>query len=93
MDAYLRSLAPEPDARVTSLIAAKACIDPRAAVTVVDTLTPVHRPERPHAMRLWLAETLGLSSEKRWARLWRYMGRRSMTDGGMAIEPGFVNSE
>ena len=74
MDAYLRSLAPGPDLRITSLIAAKACIDPRAAVAVVEALAPVHRPERPHNMRLWLAETLGLSSEKRWARLWRYMG-------------------
>jgi hypothetical protein len=56
-----------------------ACIDPRSAVALLESLTlprdfaianPVHQA------RIRLAELLGLPREKRWIRLWGTMFAR-----------------
>jgi len=79
MDAYLRSLAARKGhlgELEYGVITAKACIDPRAAVAILESLTPPRdaRSNRPDRAPLWLAEVLGLPSENRWTRLWRYTG-------------------
>jgi hypothetical protein len=79
MDAYLRSLATRPGTRdefTPSVMVAEACIDPRAAVPLLESLRSpaefsVVNPV--HDSRIKLAELLGLSAEDRWPRLWRSM--------------------
>ena len=77
MDAYLRSLAARKGhlwELEYGVIIAKACIDPRTAVALLESLTPpaqLRRSNRPDRARLRLAEVLGLPSENRWTRLWR----------------------
>jgi len=80
MDSYLRSLAARKGPRnefTTSLIVAKACLDPRAAVAFLESLTPPRDfslSNPAHEARLRLAEVLGLPPENRWRRLWRSLG-------------------
>ncbi len=60
-----------------SVITAKACIDPRGAVAVIESLTTPSEPHLPnpaHRIRLRPAEVLGIPSEVRWPRLWRDTG-------------------
>jgi hypothetical protein len=79
MDSYLRSLVARTGSRnefTPSVIVAKGCIDPRAAVALLESLTQPRdfRPSNPaHEARLRLAEVLGLTPESRWMRLWRSM--------------------
>ncbi len=76
MDAYLRSVAKEkgPHGEFNSCtILGKGCIDPRAAVALLESLNAPRefaRNQPVHNARLTLAEALGLPSEKRWRRLW-----------------------
>ena len=63
-----------------SLIVAKACIDPRAAVAFLESLTPPRdfsRSTPAIEARLRLAEVLGQPPEKRWMRLWHSMATSS----------------
>jgi len=75
-DSYLRSLAARKGPRdefTPSLILAKACLDPRAAVALLESLTPpgdFSRSIPAHEARLRLAEVLGQPPENRWKRLW-----------------------
>ncbi len=86
MDSYLRTLAAQKgphDKFTPSLIVAKGCIDPRAAVALLESLTPprdFRRSDPAHEARLRLAEVLGLPAEKRWMRLWRSTGGRGPFD-------------
>ena len=82
MDAYLGALAARTGPRDDfngSAITAKACIDPRGAVAVIQSLTTPRQPRQSNPAdrtRRWLAEVLGMPSEIRWLRLCRYMGAR-----------------
>jgi hypothetical protein len=77
MDIYLRSHAATAGPRDefhSSVILAKACLDPRAAVALLESLLPPQDPRRsnpPHGTRRRLAEVLGQTPENRWMRLWR----------------------
>ncbi len=78
IDSYLNSLINAkgrgPDF-TPSLIVGKVCIDPRAAVALLEALPPPRNPNRmddpANEARLMLAEVLGQPPEKRWTRLWR----------------------
>jgi len=79
MDAYLHSLTgtkgPHSEFNAQAIVA-EGCIDPRAAVALLDSLKPpaaFTRNHPIHGARLLLAEALGLPSEQRWQRLWRSM--------------------
>ncbi len=78
MDDYLRSLAtgdgPGNEFNLGALLA-KGCIDPGAAVTLIEALATgeYDRANLAHAAKLRLAEMLGLPSDERWRRLWRSM--------------------
>ncbi len=86
MDSYLHTLAAQKgphDKFTPSVIVAKACLDPRAAVALLESLTPPRDfslSNPAHEARLRLAEVLGLSAEKRWKRLWRSTGGRGPFD-------------
>ncbi len=76
MDAYLRSIAaskgPQEEFNVMAILG-KGCIDPRAAVALLESLTAPREfsHNNPvHDAKLQLAEALGLPSDKRWKRLW-----------------------
>jgi hypothetical protein len=86
MDAYLRSLAARKDRRnafASSHLVAKGCIDPRAALSLLDSLTPPGQFDPPlgdfsssnpaHTARITLAKALGQPPEKRWRFLWSRM--------------------
>jgi hypothetical protein len=86
MDAYLHSLAVRNERRnafASSHVVAKGCIDPRAAVGLLESLTPPGHVDAPlgdsslsnpaHAARITLAKALGQSPEKRWRYLWSRM--------------------
>jgi hypothetical protein len=79
MGSYLQA----PAARQASLafvntaIMAHGCIDPRAAVALIESLTPLgaldgSNPAR--TARLSLAKMLGQTPEVRWMERWRFMG-------------------
>ncbi len=78
MDDYLRSLptgdGPGNEFNILALLA-KGCIEPRAAVTLIEALATgeYDRANPAHAAKLRLAEMLGLPSDERWRRLWRSM--------------------
>jgi hypothetical protein len=80
IDSYLRSLAvrtASPEEFDPFVIRAKGCIDPRSAVALLESVTPPRdsrRSDPAHRARLMLAEVLGLPTELRWVRLWRFMG-------------------
>jgi hypothetical protein len=82
VDSYLRSLAARtaaPEDLNPSFITAKACIDPRGAIALVESLTlprDSRRPDPAYQARLRLAEVLGLPPESRWMWLWRSIGAR-----------------
>jgi hypothetical protein len=86
MDDYLRSLAAGkgPQSEFNSrAISGKGCIEPRAAVALLESLTAPREFSRNHPVhdaRLTLAEALGLPSEKRWRRLWRSMAAQIPLD-------------
>jgi RNA polymerase sigma factor (sigma-70 family) len=78
MDSYLRSLTlktSESRGFTASAIVAKACLDPQAAVALVDALPAAEglgQSEPANRARIYLAEALGQPPEKRWvARLRR----------------------
>jgi hypothetical protein len=77
MDSYRRSLAARTGSRdefTAGVITAKGCIDPRAAVALLESLTPPRESAKSnpaHGARLRLAEVLGLPSERRWLHLCR----------------------
>jgi hypothetical protein len=86
IDAHLRSLAARKGQRSAyaySHLLAKGCIDPPAAVALLESLTPRDRlstqpgrfdPSTPdHTARINLAPALGLPPEKRWKYLWSRM--------------------
>jgi hypothetical protein len=86
MDAYLRSLIRQKGPHnqfSASVVVAKGCIDPVAAVALSESLTPRHEFSRfdpAHDARFQLAEMLGLPTEKRWRRLWRSMATQLPLD-------------
>jgi hypothetical protein len=62
---------------------AKACLDPRAAVAFLESLTPPRDFSRTNPAiraRLMLAEAFGLPPEKRWMRLWHSAGAYGLLD-------------
>ncbi len=80
MDSYLRSLAARTGPRDDfdlRVITAKGCIDPRAAVALLESMTPLRdsrRSDPARLARLRVAEMLGTPPEYRWLRLWGSMG-------------------
>jgi hypothetical protein len=76
MNAYLRSIVAEKrrDAAFTpSLFLAAACLDPRAAVGLVEALPPARtlaRAEPTNEARLTLFEVLGQPPDERWRHIW-----------------------
>jgi hypothetical protein len=79
LNSYLRS----PAARHASLafvnvaIMAKGCLDPHAAVALIESMTPpgeLNGADPVHRARLSLAEMLGRTAEIRWNERWRFMG-------------------
>jgi hypothetical protein len=76
MDAYLKSLSITKPANCEfdpSALIAKSCIDPRAAVELLEALPPprVFGSSSPvHESRLYLAEDLAQPAEKRWRSRW-----------------------
>lgn len=77
VQSYLASLAARttPDEVNASVIAAMGCIEPRAAVTLVESLTPPRdsrRADPAFQARIKLAEFLGMPPESRWMRLWPF---------------------
>ena len=80
MNSYLLALAVRKGPLAGSLspaIMAKACIDPRTAVALVESLTSAGdfiQANPPHPARRRLAELLGRPPDVRWMRLWRFMG-------------------
>jgi hypothetical protein len=87
MEAYLRSLAARKGLRnafASSHLVAKGCIEPQAAVGLLESLTPPG-PFRPplgefssanpaHSARIILAKALGQPPEERWRYLWSRIG-------------------
>ncbi len=75
-DSYIRGLATETGLRDEldpSFITAKACIDPRAAVVLVESVsTPrnARRGDPTELARIRLAQVLGMPPEQRWLWLW-----------------------
>ncbi len=80
VQSYLASLAARtalPDEVNATVITAMGCIEPRAAVTLVESLTPQRdsrRTDPAFRARIKLAEFLGMPPESRWMRLWRSVG-------------------
>jgi hypothetical protein len=81
--APLNSYLQTPAARQASLafinvaVMAKGCLDPRAAVTLIESMTPpgkFNQSDPAHRARLSLAEMLGRTAEIRWKERWRFMG-------------------
>lgn len=86
MDAYLHLLAARRERRnafASSHLVALGCIDPRAAVSLLDSLTPPGPFDPPlgdysvsnpaHAARMTLARVLGQPAARRWNHLWSRM--------------------
>jgi hypothetical protein len=78
MDSYLRSLAngkSDITGFKSSDIVGKSCLDPRAAVELLEALPAapsLGQGEPANAARLYLARALGQPPEKRWTVRWRY---------------------
>jgi hypothetical protein len=79
MDSYLRSLVARKSDRggfTPSVIVGKACLDPRAAVELLEAL-PAPRDSSlftpSYAARVYLAEALGPPPEERWKARWRQL--------------------
>jgi hypothetical protein len=79
MDAYLRSIVAEKRrgaAFTACLFLAEACLDPRAAVELVEALPPARslsRAEPTNEARLAVFEALGHPPDQRWRRNWHQM--------------------
>ena len=79
LDDYLHSLpvvnGPTNDFN-PGMILGKACIDPRGAVALLESMTPpaFSRTNPVHSARRRLAEMLGLPADERWKRLWQTLG-------------------
>jgi hypothetical protein len=86
MDSYLRSLIPktsESRGFTASAIVAKACLDPRAAVALLDGLPAAQglgQTEPANRARIYLAEALGQPPEKRWVARWRWLYELPLDD-------------
>jgi hypothetical protein len=80
IDTYLHSLSAQAGPRDEydpNVISAKGCIDPQAAVALVESLTPpgdFNRSNPAHAATLSLAVLLGHTAERRWMHLWQSVG-------------------
>ncbi len=85
MDAYLHSLAARRERRnafAYSHLVAKGCIDPRAALSLLEALTPTEPSDPPvesvsnpaYTARMTLARAFGQPAERRWKFLWSRMG-------------------
>lgn len=87
MDTYLHGLAARRERRnafASSHLVALSCIDPRAAVSLLDSLTSPGPFDPPlsdysvsnpaHAARMILARALGQPAERRWKFLWSRIG-------------------
>jgi RNA polymerase sigma factor (sigma-70 family) len=77
MDSYLRSLVTAKDGVGfnSSMIEGKSCLDPRAAVALLEALPPAPDLGQSHPVnsaRRHLAEALGQPPEKRWTSRWRH---------------------
>ncbi len=92
MDFYLNALATRKGPHIefaSSHIVAKACLDPRAAVALLESLTPPQESRRPTPAieaRFLLAEALGLPPETRWMRLWRSL------EAWLPLDDGFESA-
>jgi hypothetical protein len=86
MDSYLRSLIPKTsESRGFTAIAivAKACLDPRAAVALLDCLPAAQglgQTEPANRARIYLAEALGQPPAKRWVARWRWLYELPLDD-------------
>ncbi len=93
IDRYLHSLTAGSGPKnlfVSHHLTAKGCIEPRAALQLINSLSPpgpfdpplreVSRENPAYAARVTLARALGLPAEKRWAYLWRRMGSHLCTE-------------
>ncbi len=86
MDSYLRSLIPktsESRGFTAISIVAKACLDPRAAVALLDALPAAQglgQSEPANRARIYLAEALGQPPEKRWVARWRRLYELPLDD-------------
>ncbi len=84
MDSYLRSLLTRKSDRgefTPSTIAGKACLDPQAAVALLEALPEPRGPFIvPYAARVGLAEALGQPAEGRWKSRWRHIS------GGLPLD-------
>jgi tetratricopeptide (TPR) repeat protein len=82
----LRSLIPktsESRGFTASAIVAKACLDPQAAVALLDALPAAQGlgPSEPaNQARIYLAEALGQPPEKRWVARWRQLSEFPLDD-------------
>jgi hypothetical protein len=79
MNSYLEAIARRKGPSTefdASHVVAMACLDPRAAVALLESLPPEREFPRftaANSARFTLAEALGLPPEKRWMRLWHTM--------------------
>jgi RNA polymerase sigma factor (sigma-70 family) len=77
MNAYIQSVVAETSRSgelTSSVLTAKACLDPRAGVQLLELLSAVQTQspaEGSNEARLLLAEAFSLPPELRWERLWR----------------------
>ena len=76
MNAFIASVLsqkPQANELTSSVILAKACLDPKAAVDLLEPL-PVAQDNLPsNEARMRLAHAFSVSSEERWKVLWRSM--------------------
>jgi hypothetical protein len=84
MDSYLQSLVTgksESPFFSSSAIAGKACLDPRAAVALLEALPAPRGPfVVSHEARINLAEALGQPPEERWKSRWRHIAAQLALD-------------
>ncbi len=86
MDAFIKSVLAQKgqsDELTSSVLVAKACIDPMAGIELLDTL-PVARElalaDASNEARMYLAKVLALPAPDRWKRLWHTMSAQLPLD-------------
>ena len=79
LESYVQTSAARPAANAFFNVATmtKGSLDPRAAVALIELMTPPGKFDRSnpvHRARLSLAQMLGRTAEARWKECWRFMG-------------------